>query len=189
MLPCTCGHRGCGCGGRPCGALRRSVPDAVLDGCVSAGAEQCSHYGSAARAAIAAVTGSLVQRRATTPASNGGTGSGTGPPRPHQRPRRPPRGPPAVGLDVQRCAGVDERMDGQQRAAPRRIVQRCPPIPVQARLGRGRGDPEGYPTSLPVPSHTAYPEGTRFLFCVLEQTAARGTGRTRAYRPPHVLPH
>jgi hypothetical protein len=63
---------------------------------------------------------------------------------PPMRPRRQcgpaADGPPvAVGLDVQRCVGVDERADGRQMAVDRRIVQRRPPIPVQCKGGGGVG--------------------------------------------------
>jgi hypothetical protein len=71
---------------------------------------------------------------------------------------------------------VDERVDGRQMAVVHRPEQRRRPIPVQAGLGRGGGGPEGLS-----------------FFSSSEQTAAlgyrRGTGRTRACRPPHVPPH
>jgi hypothetical protein len=112
------------------GAVQRSVPVAVLDGRVRAGANQrgrCIGVGIAC---------SQVQRRA--PAGTGGTGGGLIHP---DRNKAAPtaKGPPVVVLNVQRCAGVDERMDGRQIAVGRRIVQRRPPIPVQARAAEESG--------------------------------------------------
>jgi hypothetical protein len=151
-------------GGRPCGPARRSIPVAVLNGRVRTGAEQRSRCGGVASPC------SIVQRR--LPAGNGGTGGGTGPPRPHRSaapaaPKAQKGRPVIVLLDVQRCAGVDERADGRQMAVAHRPVQRRPAIPVQARRGRGRCGPEGRPTSVPVPiPYRLRPRGYPVFFFV-----------------------
>ena len=98
------------------------------------------------------------------------------------------KGPPApevlVGLDVQRCAGVDERIEGRQMAVGHRIVERRPPFPVQARLGSVRVAQRVPAAYRPIPP-LAQRVPVYSLF--LEPTAARGpegTGRTRAYIQP-----
>jgi hypothetical protein len=101
--------------------------------------------------------------------------------RPHRRPAAQ-KGPPAVdfGLDVQRCAGVDERIDGRQMAVFRRPVQRRPPIPpVQCKGGvRGRCGPEGTPDTaqpVPIPYPPCGPGGTPVFFFVFRPAGGWGT--------------
>ncbi len=93
-------------------------------------------------------------------------------------PTRRTKGPPevAVGLDVQRCAGVDERIDGRQMAVVRRPVQRRVPSPVQYKGGGGVGVAQGVTPTQRSRCVTALRPKPGFSFLFLEQPAARVPG-------------
>jgi hypothetical protein len=138
-LPSSCSAPAAGGGWLSARATRHRVPVVVPDGRIRAGAEQRGHYVGVA------VFGSEVQRRPPT-AGDGNTGRRHWPaptrhrfgPAPTRRTKDPPD-EAVVVLDVQRCAGVDERIDGRQMAVFRRMVQRRLAIPVRCKGGGGVG--------------------------------------------------